>query len=258
MADNNKYSLENLVEDSLEAFKGMKIFHPFLGGQEETVDMTEKIAKFPRSYSMCSCTMDYRICTIGFIYNEKYYVTPFTHKAIKALKKAGFKERNFAVPLVYTEYPDDKELKEKWLELKAKAHIANDSGFVKACSIYSKKKGLTPIREEVLSRCLEMPYRHVTGYGRFHRCYSPIIRADIFELEDVEKLGIYAQRNNVTVFVNTTGHTYVVKGTAIIPELEAAGFKFVELSEDKIPFSDIGMEIYDEEMKAKWNSLEEF
>ena len=256
MADNNKYSMENLFEDSLEVFKKMKIFHPWFGMDEE-LDMTKEINNFPGHYAVFFCKIDFRILTIGFVYDGTYYVTPFTHKAIKTLKENGFVRDVFEVPLIYTEYPCDKKMRNCWTQLKEKAHQVNDEIFVKFCLANCEKKGIGLIPAESLSRCLEMPYCNITGRtgsGRYV-CYKPIVKADVFGPADTEMMGIYSVKNGVTVFSYCNGHTYLAKGTKIISELKEAGFKEVDL---EVPFSEPGTKVDCKEFQEKWDSLAEY
>ena len=256
MTDNNKYSMENLFEDSLEVFKGMKVFHPWFG-MDETLDMTKEIKNFPGRYAVFFCSIDFRILTIGFVYDNTYYVTPFTHKAIKTLKENGFERDIFEVPLVYTEYPCDKKMRNRWLELKEKSHQVNDEIFIKLCINSSKKKGLGSISEAVLAKCFEMPYANITGRTKkgSYKCYKPILKTDVFGTSDAEMLGIYCVKNGITVFSYCNGHTYVSKGTKIVSELKKAGFKESDL---EVPFSDSEMEFDDKVLQERWDSLAEY
>ena len=217
MTDNNKYSMENLFEDSLEVFKGMKVFHPWFG-MDETLDMTKEIKNFPGRYAVFFCSIDFRILTIGFVYDNTYYVTPFTQE---------------------------------------KSHQVNDEIFIKLCINSSKKKGLGSISEAVLAKCFEMPYANITGRTKkgSYKCYKPILKTDVFGTSDAEMLGIYCVKNGITVFSYCNGHTYVSKGTKIVSELKKAGFKESDL---EVPFSDSEMEFDDKVLQERWDSLAEY
>jgi len=85
------YTLGDLIHDSFRVTHGMIAVFPQTG-HEVTLSVDFFIAKFNGHYSANNST------TIGFICQNRYYVTPYTARAIATLVENGFIETSFYVP----------------------------------------------------------------------------------------------------------------------------------------------------------------
>lgn len=85
------YTLGDLIHDSFRVTHGMIAVFPQTG-HEVTLSVDFFIAKFNGHYSANNST------TIGFICQNRYYVTPYTARAIATLVENGFIEASFYVP----------------------------------------------------------------------------------------------------------------------------------------------------------------
>ena len=77
------YTLGDLIHDSFRVTHGMIAVFPQTG-HEVTLSVDFFIAKFNGHYSANNST------TIGFICQNRYYVTPYTARAIATLAENGF------------------------------------------------------------------------------------------------------------------------------------------------------------------------
>lgn len=80
--------------------------------REEDLDMSEIALEFNGAY----CTNNSTIC---FVVDHEVFVTPYTDKAISAIKRAGLVRRDFYVPFSNWDYP--REEKVKWERLRKAA-----------------------------------------------------------------------------------------------------------------------------------------
>jgi len=92
------YTLGDLIHDSFRVTHGMIAVFPQTG-HEVTLSVDFFIAKFNGHYSANNST------TIGFICQNRYYVTPYTARAIATLAENGFIEASFYVPFSASDYP---------------------------------------------------------------------------------------------------------------------------------------------------------
>lgn len=109
------YTLGDLIHDSFRVTHGMIAVFPQTG-HEVTLSVDFFIAKFNGHYSANNST------TIGFICQNRYYVTPYTARAIATLVENGFIEASFYVPFSASDYPKREAKRWKFLQEKAKRH----------------------------------------------------------------------------------------------------------------------------------------
>ena len=107
------YTLGDLIHDSFRVTHGMIAVFPQTG-HEVTLSVDFFIAKFNGHYSANNST------TIGFICQNRYYVTPYTERAIATLAENGFIEASFYVPFSASDYPKREAKRWKFLQEKAK------------------------------------------------------------------------------------------------------------------------------------------
>lgn len=107
------YTLGDLIHDSFRVTHGMIAVFPQTG-HEVTLSVDFFIAKFNGHYSANNST------TIGFICQNRYYVTPYTARAIATLAENGFIEASFYVPFSASDYPKREAKRWKFLQEKAK------------------------------------------------------------------------------------------------------------------------------------------
>ena len=107
------YTLGDLIHDSFRVTHGMIAVFPETG-HEVTLSVDFFIAKFNGHYSANNST------TIGFICQNRYYVTPYTARAIATLVENGFIETSFYVPFSASDYPKREAKRWKYMQENAK------------------------------------------------------------------------------------------------------------------------------------------
>ena len=237
--------MEQLVKNSIRVYPGMIVVYPQFGMSEEELFKTEEVPKFNGMYNTNNST-------VAFCYNNEFYCTPITCKAIRTLKKKGFVKGNLRVPFSNWEYP--KKEKRRWDELRDLARKDKEDTFHEECIRYSKKHGIGTLSSEVLSNCMELPARGILVLKKaknpYKETYYPIVD-QVLDVTTAERLGRYSKNNGVVVFVYQDGKTMLTKGYGIINKLRSAGYQEASLY---VPFSN-NEEIVNPEIKRRWESI---
>lgn len=239
---NYNYTMEELVRNSIRVTPDTIVVYPQFA-QEGTANVSEIVPKFPGRYAMNNST-------VAFVYNNSFYVTPYTRQAMNALKANKFREDSFCVPFSNWDYPKNEY--SKWSDLLQKAHKSYEEDFVDDCEKFCDKHDIGVISEETLKNCFMIPDEGVKVRRLYYEnCYYPTIRNYCLDCNTAEKLGTYCTNNGRVVFVYRDGHTYVTKRYRIISELREAGYRETGMF---VPFSN-GEEILDPDLREKWESI---
>ena len=94
----NTYSLGDLIHDSFRVTHGMIAVFP-----DTKHEVTLSVDFFVQKFNGCYAESNSMV--IGFIHQSKYYVAPYTTRAIAALVENSFKKANFYVPFSASDYP---------------------------------------------------------------------------------------------------------------------------------------------------------
>lgn len=97
------YTLGDLIHDSFRVTHGMIAVFP-QNGHEVTLSVDFFVLKFDGCFTVAN-----NLTVIGFISNGKYFVTPYTARAIATLAENDFKEASFYVPFSALDYPKREE-----------------------------------------------------------------------------------------------------------------------------------------------------
>lgn len=239
----NCANMQELIDDSVQVTAGMTVVYS-QSNKEEKVDYVMKnIPKFNGRYAT-------KNSTVAFIYNGKFFVTPYTIFVVRILRANGLEEEDFSVPFSKYDYPKGEE--QKWEALWERAIKSRKENFRTDCIAFCEKHNIAKISENTLSNCFEMLEEGVeVKHPYYEDCYYPIIKGSYFDCIAAERLGTYCANNGKVVFVHYDGRTYVTKGYKIVSELIKAGYREAPLF---VPFSN-GEEIKDETLRAKWESI---
>ena len=107
------YTLGDLIHDSFRVTHGMIAVFP-QNGHEVTLSVDFFVLKFDGCFTVAN-----NLTVIGFISNGKYFVTPYTARAIATLAENDFKEASFYVPFSALDYPKREEKRWRFLQEKA-------------------------------------------------------------------------------------------------------------------------------------------
>lgn len=234
----------DLVESSIRIYDGMLVCWPQFN-KRDTLSVSELIPKFPGCYATNNST-------VAFIWNDSFYVAPYTRLAISILKDSGLQNSSFYVPFSNWDYPVNEET--LWKKIKAEAEVQNDEEHAEDCAKYCDEHGFGKISDEALVNCLRIPddgvrTRHL-GHG-YESVVYPVI-AGCLDCNACDAIGTFNTNNGKVVFIYRNGATYVTKGYGIVKELEAAGY--TKSSKLFVPLSN-GEEIEDPYLRAKWDSI---
>lgn len=236
-----KYTLEQLINDSVQVYTGMIAVWPQYE-KEETIDFD--IATFNRSYASNNGIL-------AFVTDGKLYVTPSTRRAYAAL--SGFSQKYFYVPFSNGDYPKNEQY--RWNQLRAMQDSQLKECFIQDCIDYCEEHHIGELDDDTLARCLELP---ASGVHVKHAYYEEVIYPtfaghffDCFHLQ--EMLGTYCTNNGRVAFIYRDGRTFVTKDYEILKALRATGYKKGSLF---VPFSN-GEEIQDYALRMKWEAIKE-
>lgn len=239
---NEIIALDSLKEGAVRVYTGMIAVFPQFS-QEEVLNISELAPKF----NDCYATNNSTVC---FVSDNEVFVTPFTRRALRSLRSAGFCEKHFYVPFSNGDYPKSEQL--RWYSLREKARKSYAEDFVEDCVSYCDEHHIGTISDETLRNCFEMPSSGVkVKHHYFEDCYYPIIDSACFDCTAVNNIGHFCTNNGKVVFVYRDGKTYVTKGYSILKELRAAGYSESGLF---VPFSN-GEQILDFALKTRWESI---
>ena len=236
------YSLGDLIHDSFRVAHGMIAVFPETG-HEVTLSVDFFISKFNGQYSANSST-------IGFIHEKRYYVVPYTARAITTLVENGFKEASFYVPFSASDYP--KREAKRWRFLQGKAKKTPEENFSAECEKFCNEHHIGALPTLVMRKSFMIP---TEGLRVKHVCYEthtyPVITQFKLDTFARDSLGTYYMNNGIVVFVYRDGHTYVTKGYKVIQHLCDAGYREKCMF---VPFSN-GEEIMHDGFRAKWEAI---
>lgn len=142
------YTLGDLIHDSFRVTHGMIAVFPQTG-HEVTLSVDFFIAKFNGHYSANNST------TIGFICQNRYYVTPYTARAIATLAENGFIEASFYVPFSASDYP--KREAKRWKFLQEKAKKTPEENFSAECEKFCNEHHIGALPPLVMKKSFMIP-----------------------------------------------------------------------------------------------------
>ena len=238
--------MKELMKRSIEIPGRVLVVYPF--NQEEVLDVSEVRAKFNGAvYCMNNSTLAY------LTEDGRFFVTPYTRKAIRTLDEEGFKEEYFYVPFSNGDYP--KAESAKWFELRELAQISYREDYKTDIAKYCDEHGFGELAAATLANCFIIPTNGVhVRHPNFEQTNFPVCNESCVDCTVVDNVGGYCTNNGRVVFIYRDGHTYVCKGYGILDELRAAGYKERSIF---VPFSN-GEEITDLGLKARWDALRKF
>ncbi len=233
-------ALKELIGHSLAVYNGMIFCSSRWEGEDRITSVSEIASKFNGFFATNNST-------IAFVFDQKFYVTPYTDKAITTLEEACYRRESFYVPFSNGDYP--KLEQKRWEQLRQEAKETRLSEYAAECSAWCAEHNIGTIAN--IDRCFKMPFDGMEV--RFPQGYLSIqipLCSSILDATALKYLGKYSANNGVVAFAYCDGGTYLAKGYKIISELEAAGYteaKFlVPLSNNEKPT--------DTELRAKWEN----
>lgn len=238
------YTLGDLIHDSFRVTHGMSAVFP-QNGHEVTLSVDFFVLKFDGCFTVAN-----NLTVIGFISNGKYFVTPYTARAIATLAENDFKEASFYVPFSALDYPKREE--KRWRFLQEKAQKTPEENFSAECEKFCNEHHIGALPPLVMKKSFMIP---VEGLRVKHVVYEthtyPVITQ--FKLDTLarDSLGTYYMNNGIVVFVYRDGHTYVTKGYKVIQYLNDAGYRENCMF---VPFSN-GEEIMHDAFREKWEAI---
>lgn len=209
-----------------------------------TEEMAENI-KAPGQDIYC-----FNPCTICYATEGHIYITPMLPCFEKSLKNYGFIYKDFSIPISKIEYV--KGYKSRWSHIKEAVKDFQRKSLAESCKAQSEINHITPLDDEFLENCLEIPENGLTVKKQHGMMvYYPFIQDSLFRDPDFKLVGKYYTSDKVTVFVNVDGKTYITKGR--VSELRKHGFRkklmFVPMTNNESmfwPFNNL-----------KWESISE-
>ncbi len=235
--------LEN--EFSIELRPGMVIVDDI---SEEERTFTEEMAeniKAPGQDIYC-----FNPCTICYSTKGHIYLSPMSPEFEKSLRHYGFIYKNFSIPISNIEYV--KGLKNRWDHIRDAVDDFQKEALAEKCTAQSETNYITPLDDEFLENCLEIPENGLTVKKQHGMMvYYPFIQYSLFREPDFKLIGKYYTSDNITVFVNVDGKTYITKGR--VSKLREHGFRkkpmFVPMSHGESMFWPFD--------GSKWKSISE-
>ena len=140
--------MKELMKRSIEIPGRVLVVYPF--NQEEVLDVSEVRAKFNGAvYCMNNSTLAY------LTEDGRFFVTPYTRKAIRTLDEEGFKEEYFYVPFSNGDYP--KAESAKWFELRELAQISYREDYKTDIAKYCDEHGFGELAQRLQIVLLFLP-----------------------------------------------------------------------------------------------------
>lgn len=186
------YTLGDLIHDSFRVTHGMIAVFPQTG-HEVTLSVDFFTSKFNGHYSANSST-------IGFICQNRYYVTPYTARAVTALVENGFKEASFYVPFSASDYP--KREAKRWKFLQEKAKKTPEENFSAECEKFCNEHHIGALPPLVMKKSFLIPNEGLrVKHVNYETHTYPVITQ--FKLDNLarDSLGTYYMNNGIVVIV---------------------------------------------------------
>ncbi len=189
--------------------------------------------------------------------NDAEYIIPSTTTVKSILTVEGFVQRAAIVALANHDVPYDRDLCNKWQRLMADRIDILRSEFMEDSMAYCYTSHVGDIPLNLANLWMNIPEE---GFGVTNVHYSEIIHPPVkFEdgltPENASKLGTYATRNGVTIFVSNYGRSYLTASKYIIEELKKVGYReypngmFVPLSNGEV--------IMSPDISTRWMSVQQ-
>ena len=236
-------NITNLMENSIRIYAGISVRYPQFG-KEESLNVSDLIPKFPGCYATNNST-------VAFVWEDNFYVAPYTRENISILEEAGLTRSSFYVPFSNWDYPICE--KSRWDKILEDAEVQREVEFVEDCESYCDEHGFGKLTDEALSNCFRIPNKGVRV--KYPAGYESTVRPMISRCLDCtacDRIGTYCTNNGRVVFVYRNGGTYVTKGYSIVRDLQAAGYRESSIF---VPFSN-GEEILDFPLRTEWESVQ--
>lgn len=187
--------------------------------------------------------------------DDAQYIVPMTKRVNSILFVEGFKKSDGIVPLADGDYPDDAKMAQKWQRLLDDRIDILRTEFMENCKEYCAMHGVKEFNLGLMRLCLDIPE---SGLGVTNEHYSEIIRPQVcfedgMKPSNTAKLGTYATRNGITVFVNPYGRTYVTASQHFVDILIDSGYSRYS-NGMFVPFTN-GESIMSREYSTRWESV---
>ena len=111
--ENYKEKMEELLKDSIRVTPNTTQVYPQFHAEDKATFVPELIEKFPNCYSINNST-------VAYVFDNGFFVTPYTNSVVNTLRANGFEYENFFVPFSNWDYP--KEQQREWERLVKKAY----------------------------------------------------------------------------------------------------------------------------------------
>ncbi len=108
-----KEKLEELLKESIRVTTNTTQVYPQFHAEDKATFVPELIEKFANCYSINNST-------VAYVFDNGFFVTPYTSSVVETLRANGFKYENFYVPFSNWDYP--KEQQWEWERLVKKAY----------------------------------------------------------------------------------------------------------------------------------------
>lgn len=238
-------TINELMDHSIRITNGMLVCWPQFH-KEDTIEVSDLIPKFPGRFATNNST-------VAFIWENNFYVVPYTGENISILKGTGLTGAYFYVPFSNWDYPVHE--KARWDKILEEAEIQNELEFTEECEDFCDEHGFGKISDEALANCFRIPR---SGFWVKHPVHlyesfmSPVI-SGCLDCIACNNIGTFNTNNGRVVFIYRNGTTFIAKGYGIVKELIAAGYK--ENSSLFVPLSN-GEDIEDPYLREKWESIQ--
>jgi len=241
-------SLDDLKEVSIRVDRSMEVRFPTLL-PSQMLDVYRPFLSEDKRQTFCELN---NVITFIDDPNDAEYIVPSTRAVKTILNLNKFHQRQGIVPLCNGDVPNDSALCKKWQRLMADRIDILRSEFMEDSRAYCYEHHITDIPMSLGMLMMEIPE---CGFGVTTVHYSEIVRPPIsFENgltpEVAAKLGTYATRNDVTIFINQYGRCYLTHSKYLIDELKRNGYQLYQNGMN-VPLSS-GEAIMSADLAARW------
>lgn len=162
---------------------------------------------------------------IGYCIDKKLFVSPFTNQIFSILKDLNFKDKKFKVPFSEGELPENEYDKKIWSNLLKEAQLTNLIYFEKECQGFCLNNDIQKVPITIIRNSIHIPAIGIkVTHPQFEATYYPLISNTILDFSNIQLLGTFNNKNDIVIFVDTNGRTYLTKGCEIVENLLSLGF----------------------------------
>lgn len=204
---------------SFRITRNVRVFWKHNGYKEEEIDVSGIIDKYKGAKVYCL-----RNSTVAFIECGVMYVTPYTRNVVNSLRKHNFSSEMFYVPFSNGELPVADSV--GWLRLKSMAKAENKKVFEEDCTRWCDEQGILNLDDGTLDRCVKLPLRDVEEFDSDTMEKMTFFINDMsFNINTVDRLGLYCKDKDSIAFIYRDGHTYITNDMSVEEKLVKNGFR---------------------------------